>query len=127
MKEIKGIIMERITLSAPLIVGGKPHPALSIRASTVGDEEDAQALAVNLGRPEVPLTTELCLFSIVTDVSYDDLRALPTSDYEKLRAAYKRVNRPRPLQAAAPKTPQEAPPETSPETPQSEDTMPESN
>ena len=88
--------MKEIHLDKPIRAAGKTLNTITVRPSTVGDEEDAQAMAVDMGRPFVALTAEMCLFSVLTEVSYDDLRALSTPDYEKLRKAYNEVNRARP-------------------------------
>jgi len=89
--------MKDIFLDKPLKVGGAELAKLSVRASTVGDEEDAQAMAADMGRANVPLTAELYLFSVITGVAYDDLRLLSAVDYEKIRKAYREVNQPGPL------------------------------
>ena len=101
--------MKSITLEKPLEVGGKRHCTLNMRPATIGDEEDAQVMAVDMGKGGVSMTMELCLFSIVAGVPYDDIRALPPYELRKLRAAYDELNAPpRPIARGKAK-PQEKP------------------
>ena len=58
-----------------------------MRASTVGDEEDAMQLAVNMKRSTNPVTVEVSLLSIVTRLPYDAIRGMSGADYGKLRDA----------------------------------------
>jgi hypothetical protein len=90
--------MKEVILSKPIRSGDKMLTSLTVRASTVGDEEDAQVMAVDMGRPLAIMTSELCLFAVLTGVSYDDLRAVSSNDWDKLRKAYNEVNRVRPTQ-----------------------------
>ena len=106
--------MKEIILNFPLKSGDQESSRLTMKKSTVGDEEDAQAMAVDLGRPFVALTAELCLFSILTGVPYDDLRSLSTVDYDLIRKAYNEVNRPAPLKKS-PGSPDQGNPGSTPE------------
>ena len=63
-----------VTLREPLTVGGKEMTEVVVTASTVGDEEDAMQMAVDMKRGSNPVTVELCLLSRVTRLPYDDAR-----------------------------------------------------
>ena len=84
---------QTVKLSAPLQVGGKDVWELSVRPSTIGDEEDAMQDAVGMGKATNPLTTEMTLLARIARVPYDALRGLSSGDYLKLRAAFNVVNR----------------------------------
>lgn len=81
-----------VTLQENLSVGGKPLAEVVVRASTVGDEEDAMQLAVNMKRGTNPVTVEVCLLSIVTRLPYDAIRGMNGADYGKLRDALNDLN-----------------------------------
>ena len=85
--------MKTVTLSAPIQVGGKDVLELTVRPSTIGDEEDAMQDAVGMGKATNPLTTEMTLLARIARVPYDALRGLSSGDYLKLRAAFNVVNR----------------------------------
>lgn len=85
--------MQTVKLSAPLQVGGKEVWELTVRPSTIGDEEDAMQDAVGMGKATNPLTTEMTLLARIARVPYDALRGLSSGDYLKLRAAFNVVNR----------------------------------
>lgn len=84
--------MQTVKLSAPLQVGGKDVWELTVRPSTIGDEEDAMQDAVGMGKATNPLTTEMTLLARIVRVPYDALRGLSSGDYLKLRAAFNAVN-----------------------------------
>lgn len=84
--------MKTVTLSAPILVGGKDVLELPVRPSTIGDEEDAMQDAVGLRRGNNPLTAEMALLARIVRVPYDALRGLSSGDYLKLRAAFNAVN-----------------------------------
>lgn len=84
--------MKTVTLSAPLQVGGKDVLELTVRPSTIGDEEDAMQDAVGIRRANNPLTAEMALLARIVRVPYDALRGLSSGDYLKLRAAFNAVN-----------------------------------
>ena len=82
--------MQTVKLSAPLQVGGKDVWELTVRPSTIGDEEDAMQddRAGELGySPQ-----EMALLARIVRVPYDALRGLSSGDYLKLRAAFNVVN-----------------------------------
>lgn len=83
-----------ITLNTPLVLGGKTLDSLTMREPTMAEEEDAMAQAVDLGRGTVPLTTEMCMYALLCNISYDAVRGLKSADYQKLRDAYQRFTRP---------------------------------
>ena len=76
-----------VELSEPIQVGTETLNTLKIHLPTVGDEEDAMDMAIFAGRPNNPVTLEICLFSKVTGVPYDKLRSMCNQDYAALRAA----------------------------------------
>lgn len=84
--------MKTVTLSAPIQVGGKDVLELTVRPSTIGDEEDAMQDAVGMHRGNNPLTAEMTLLARIVRVPYDALRGLSSGDYLKLRAAFNAVN-----------------------------------
>lgn len=84
--------MQTVKLSAPLQVGGKDVWELTVRPSTIGDEEDAMQDAVGMGKATNPLTAEMALLARIVRVPYDALRGLSSGDYLKLRAAFNVVN-----------------------------------
>ncbi|WP_418503437.1 phage tail assembly protein [Desulfovibrio sp.] len=84
--------MQTVKLSAPLQVGGKEVWELTVRPSTIGDEEDAMQDAVGMGKATNPLTAEMALLARIVRVPYDALRGLSSGDYLKLRAAFNVVN-----------------------------------
>lgn len=84
--------MKTVTLSAPIQVGGKDVWELTVRPSTIGDEEDAMQDAVGMHRGNNPLTAEMALLARIVRVPYDALRGLSSGDYLKLRAAFNVVN-----------------------------------
>ena len=84
--------MQTVKLSAPLQVGGKEVWELTVRPSTIGDEEDAMQDAVGMGKATNPLTAEMTLLARITRVPYDAMRGLSSGDYLKLRAAFNAVN-----------------------------------
>lgn len=85
--------MQTVKLSAPLQVGGKEVWELTVRPSTIGDEEDGMQDAVGMHRGNNPLTAEMALLARITRVPYDAMRGLSSGDYLKLRAAFNVVNR----------------------------------
>lgn len=88
--------MKSITFDTPLQSSGKTFASVNMRFPTVGDEEDAQVMAVDLDRGGILLTAELCLFSLLTGIPYDDLRSMPSYEIKKFRRAYHEMNTPRP-------------------------------
>lgn len=88
--------MKSITFDTPLQSSGKTFASVNMRFPTVGDEEDAQVMAVDLDRGGILLTAELCLFSLLTGIPYDDLRSMPSYEIKKFRKAYHEMNAPRP-------------------------------
>ena len=76
MKRSKSVV-----LNEPLNVGGKTIAEVVVRASTVGDEEDAMQLAVDMKRGTNPVTVEVSLLSIVTRLPYDAIRGMRGADY----------------------------------------------
>lgn len=81
-----------VVLNEPLNIGGKTIVEVVVRASTVGDEEDAMQLAVNMKRSTNPVTVEVSLLSIVTRLPYDAIRGMSGADYGKLRDALNALN-----------------------------------
>lgn len=84
--------MKTVTLSAPIQVGGKDVLVLTVRPSTIGDEEDAMQDAVGMHRGNNPLTAEMAMLARIVRVPYDALRGLSSGDYLKLRNAFNAVN-----------------------------------
>lgn len=83
-----------IPLSHPLTVGGKPLAELTMSEPTMAEEEDSMAMAVDMGRGQVPLTNEMCMYSLLCNVPYDAIRTMTSADYQQLREAYGRFTRP---------------------------------
>lgn len=105
--------MKEITFNPPITVNGKKLSTITLRQSTVGDEEDAQVLALTVAAASeqipVPLTSEICLFATLTGISYDDIRRLRPHEYALLRQAYDEVNSVRPTEPEGEKTEEAAP------------------
>lgn len=93
---------EKIILSKPLSVAGSPVAELTMREPTMAVEEDATQDAILFGRGNNPITGEMCTFARLCGIKYEDIRALPTPDYEKLRAAYQRLCAPLSFAASPP-------------------------
>lgn len=83
-----------IPLDNPVVVGGKPLADLTMKEPTMAEEEDSMAMAVDMGRGQVPLTNEMCMYSLLCSVPYDVIRTMTSADYAKLRDAYGRFTRP---------------------------------
>lgn len=81
-----------VRLRTPVQAGGKDITEVVVRASTVGDEEDAMQQAVNLQRGSNPVTVEICLLAKVSRLPYDALREMNGFDYAALREALSAVN-----------------------------------
>lgn len=81
-----------VKLLEPIQVGGKEVTEVTLRRSTVGDEEDAMQQAVQLKRGKNPVTVEMCLFAKVTRLPYDAIRSLHGRDYAAIRAAHNALN-----------------------------------
>ena len=73
-----------VTLSKPIIVGKTTVEKVEIKPLTMGDNEDAMALAVQMGKADNQFTLALCLLAKATGLSYDKLRALPMTDGQRL-------------------------------------------
>ena len=82
---------ETIKLFKPFTIAGNRITELTMREPNMGIEEDAAQDAITIGRGNNPICGEMCTFSRLCGVKYEDIRAMPTSDYEKLRAAYQRL------------------------------------
>ena len=52
---------KQVKLLEPIIVGGEELTEITIRRSTVGDEEDAMEMAIRLKRPKNSVTVEVCI------------------------------------------------------------------
>lgn len=87
--------MKPIEFDPPITVNGQKWASVTMRPSTMGDEEDAQVMALE-NASAAPLTQEMFLFSVLTGIPYDDMRAIPPYQYRILRAAYDELNKPRP-------------------------------
>lgn len=83
-----------IKLLEPVVVGGKERAEVTIRRSTVGDEEDAMDMAIRLKRPKNNVTVEVCMFSKLTKLPYDAIRSMCGQDYTALREALNELNSP---------------------------------
>lgn len=83
-----------IILDNPLRVGGTDVSELEMKEPTMAEEEDSMALAVDMGRGNVPLTNEMCMYSLLCRVPYEAIRTMTSADYEKLRRAYNGFVRP---------------------------------
>lgn len=81
-----------VKLLEPIQVGGKEVTEVTLRRSTVGDEEDAMQQAVQLKRGKNAVTVEVCLFSKVTRLPYDAIRSLYGTDYAAIREAFNNLN-----------------------------------
>lgn len=92
---------KEIKFDYPVNLSGVMRDCLSMRYPTAGDEEDGMTMAVDNGRGDVPISGELCIFSILCGVPYEDLRTLPSSQYRKLRLAYNQLLTARPTEAPA--------------------------
>lgn len=94
-----------IPLDNPLTISGASITTLSMREPTMAEEEDAMSMAVDLGRGTVPLTTEMCMYALLCNISYDAVRGMKSADYQKLRDAYQRFTRPTGTSRPEPGTP----------------------
>ena len=83
---------KKITLSAPILVGGRELAEIEVRQTTIGDEEDALQMAINMKRGKNPMTVEMCQFAKATKLPFDALRGMKTGDYLKIRAALNELN-----------------------------------
>lgn len=83
-----------ITLDNPLRLKGGDVFELEMKEPTMAEEEDSMALAVDMGRGNVPLTNEMCMYSLLCNVPYESVRTMTSADYEKLRRAYNGFVRP---------------------------------
>ena len=83
---------KKIILSEPLLVGGREITEIEVRQTTIGDEEDALQMAINMKRARNPMTTEMAQFSKATKLPFDAIRNLKTADYLKIRAALNELN-----------------------------------
>lgn len=83
---------KKVALSRPIIVNGAEITELTVRPTTVGNEEDAMQMAISMKKAKNPLTVEMCLFAKAAKVPVDALRSMPTSDYVKIRKAVNEVN-----------------------------------
>lgn len=97
-----------IDLLEPITVKGEERTTVTIRRSTVGDEEDAMEMAIKLNRPKNSVTVEICMFSKLTRLPYDVIRGMCGQDYTALREALNELN--------SPEDPTVTPPETDGET-----------
>ena len=85
---------KQVKLLEPITVGGEEVTEISIRRSTVGDEEDAMEMAIRLKRPKNSVTVEVCMFSKLTRLPEDAIRSLYGPDYTALREALNELNAP---------------------------------
>lgn len=83
---------KKITLANPVTVNGSEIREITVRPTTVGNEEDAMQMAISMKRARNPLTVEMCLFAKATKIPFDALRCMPTGDYVKIRRAVNEVN-----------------------------------
>ena len=99
--------VEQVTLNEPLTIGGKTYTTIDVRRPCVGDEEVAMEQAISMGRGENRVTLEMCLFSILTGIPYDQLRGMDADDYTAIRKAADAVSRPTKKEEPAAEDPQE--------------------
>lgn len=84
---------KQVKLLEPIIVGGEEVTEITIRRSTVGDEEDAMEMAI--GSSARRTRSRLSLhFSKLTRLPYDAIRSLYGPDYTALREALNELNAP---------------------------------
>ncbi len=83
-----------IALSRPLRLKTGEIFELEMKEPTMADEEDSMAMAVDMGRGQVPLTNEMCMYAMLCNVPYEAIRSMHSGDYEKLRVAYRDFVRP---------------------------------
>ena len=84
----------QVTLRELLTIGGKTYTTIDVRRPCVGDEEDAMDQALAMGKGENRVTLELCLYSKITLIPYDVLRAMDADDYRAIRDAAVELTRP---------------------------------
>lgn len=89
MKRVKQVVLRE-----PLTIGGQRYTSIDVRRPCVGDEEDAMEQALAMGRGENRVTMELCLYSLLTQIPYDQLRTMDADDYRNIRDAVRDVSRP---------------------------------
>lgn len=77
-----------VKLSTSLRIGGKDIDEFTVRASTVGDEEDAMQDAVLMDRAKNVLTVEMALLARMASIPYNLMRTLSGEDYARIREAY---------------------------------------
>lgn len=73
-----------VSLTTPLKVNGKEVKEVTLKALTMGDQEDAMSTAVMLGKADNQFTISMCLLSRASDIPYDTLRSMNSSDGMKL-------------------------------------------
>lgn len=83
---------KNIKLIEPVTVGGKEITEITVRRSTIGDEEDAMQAAIQMKRGKNPLCVEMNLMSRVSKLPYDVLRSMHGQDYQQIRNALNEVN-----------------------------------
>lgn len=81
-----------VKLAEPIQMGAKEITEVTLRRSTVGDEEDAMQQAVQLKRGKNPVTVEMFLFAKVTRLTYDAIRSMYGTDYAAIREAFNDLN-----------------------------------
>lgn len=81
-----------VKLQEPITISSVETSEVEVRASTIGDEEDALQQAIQLKKGKNALTIEMCLFSKVSKIPYDVLRSMNRADYGAIRLAVNEVN-----------------------------------
>lgn len=81
-----------IILNEPLEVGGNLLNEIEMKRPTIGDEEDAMQIAIELKKGNNPLSVEMCLIGRLTKLPYDKIRMLHSKDYAQFRAALHELN-----------------------------------
>ena len=86
------MVKKIVKLQTPITIGGVEKTEVEVRASTIGDEEDALQQAIQLKKGKNALTIEMCLFSKVSKIPYDVLRSMNRADYGAIRVAVNEIN-----------------------------------
>lgn len=85
---------KNVKLLEPVVVGGEERAEVTIRRSTVGDEEDAMDMAIRLKRPKNSVTVEVCMFSKLTKLPYDAIRSMCGQELHGAARSAERAERP---------------------------------
>ena len=87
MKKVETVVLDE----AVEVKGRGKVTDVEVRRPTVADEEDAMDMAIGMRKGDNRITLEVCTYSRVTGIKYEDLRNMDADDFTKIRNAYARV------------------------------------